>query len=284
MIPLLLALVVGVLPAADQPREVFRFTDPQISEASGLLDLGDTMVVTNDSGDDPVLYVVDAETGETVGRTTYHDGAVLDVEALAPEADGVAYVGDIGDNRRARETVRVHLVPVGRGEHQIRTGAFELRYPDGPHDAESLFVDASGRLHVVTKGLLGGAVYAAPHPLDPGSVVELRKVTDVGIFATDAAGVPGSSLVLVRGYGSAVVLDLATGRQVGRFGLPEQPQGEAISVGPEDRIRVTSEGAGAAVIEVPAPDWLPPRIAASRLTTAAADGVSSGTTGAMLEP
>ena len=34
-----------------------------------------------------------------------------------------------------------------------RRGAIDLVYPDGPHDAESMFVDRQGRLYVITKAL-----------------------------------------------------------------------------------------------------------------------------------
>jgi hypothetical protein len=293
---LLLALVLATVPAHDgTPRNdtaqetpgrdragpVFRFADPDITEASGLVDPGDVMVTANDSGHDPVLYVVDARTGATLGRTHYTD-EVVDVEALAPGPGPVVWVGDIGDNRRQRSSVRIYLVPVIQRDSRIRTGSFEVVYPDGPHDAESLLTSADGRLYVVTKGLFGGAVYALPPSLDPAGPNRLAKVAAVSVLATDAAGIPGTTLALVRGYGSAEVLDLATGRQVGRLGLPREPQGEAISVGPDGRIRVTSEGAHAAVRQVATPHWLRRAVVRSRGATAASAGVIAGRLGAML--
>ena len=40
-------------------RVVFSFVDPAITESSGLVDLGALMVTTNDSGGDPLVFVVD---------------------------------------------------------------------------------------------------------------------------------------------------------------------------------------------------------------------------------
>jgi hypothetical protein len=298
---LLLALVLAVVPGhaataleaagQDGPAQeaagqdgagpVFRFGDRAITEASGLVDQGDVMVTANDSGSGPVLYVVDARTGATLGRTHYTD-EVVDVEALAPGPGPVVWVGDIGDNRRRRTSVRIHLVPVIQRDSRIRTGSFEVVYPDGAHDAESLFTGPDGRLYVVTKALFGGAVYALPATLDPAAPNRLTKVAPVSVLATDAAGIPGTTLVLVRGYGSAEVLDLATGKRVGQLDLPRQPQGEAISVGPDRRIRVTSEGAHAAVLAVAAPGWLRRAIMRSQGATAASAGVDAGRLGAML--
>ena len=71
------------------------------------------MVTTNDSGDSGRVFAVDPATGDTVGTTSWSP-APEDVEALAPAGPGHVWVGDIGDNRRARDSVQVLRVPVGR--------------------------------------------------------------------------------------------------------------------------------------------------------------------------
>jgi len=252
--PLAFALVLAT-------RTVFSFADPAIGESSGLVDLGSLMVTTNDSGDDAVLYVIDPTTGETVGRTRYAD-AVTDVEALAPAGRNEVWAGDIGDNAETRSSIRVHRVPVGRGDRTVDAPSYELTYPDGAHDAESLLF-AGGRLFVITKGLLGGAVYATPRTLGP--VNHLRKVGAVSVWATDAALLRDGAHLLVRGYDSAEVLTFPGFRHVAGFDLPFQEQGEGISVGPGNRIRLSSEGVHSAVLQirlpvaVPTPTPAPPR-------------------------
>ena len=166
-------------------RTVFSFADPAIGESSGLVDLGPLMVTTNDSGDDAVLYVIDPRTGRTVGHTRYAD-AVRDVEALAPAGGGAVWAADIGDNLAERAEVAVYRVPVGTGDRVVRAPAYRLAYPDGAHDAESVFV-SDGVLHVVTKGVFGGRIYAAPARLRAGALNRLRPVGRVRVFATDAA-------------------------------------------------------------------------------------------------
>lgn len=249
MKPLLLVLAL-LLPAGDQV--VFRFQDPAISEASGLVDLGGLMGVANDSGDDAVVHVVDRR-GRTVGRTSYASG-VWDVEALAPAGSGEVWVGDIGDNQSLRDSIRVWRVPVGRGDRTAYSSPYELVYPDGARDAESLLA-WRGRLYVVAKDVAGGGIYRAPASLSSGSN-RLERVGFVDIWATDAAIFPGTSVALVRGYGSALAVRMPSGRVIDTLALPSQEQGEAISVGPSGRVRVTSEGSHQAVIQVDKPAWL----------------------------
>ena len=64
-------------------RRVFELRDDRIAESSGLADLGSVMATVNDSGDTSRVFVLDPESGETVGVTDFHTD-VTDVEALAP--------------------------------------------------------------------------------------------------------------------------------------------------------------------------------------------------------
>ena len=59
-----------VLLAAASRRVLFSFADPAITESSGLVDLGSLMVTTNDSGDDPLVFVVDS--ADRADRGAHH--------------------------------------------------------------------------------------------------------------------------------------------------------------------------------------------------------------------
>lgn len=240
-------------PVAGPDGDVLTFQDKRIGESSGLVDLGTSMVTTNDSGDTARVFVVDGSSGETVGLTSF-SATTLDVESLAPAGPEEVWVGDIGDNTRSREDVTVYRVPVGR--RQIEVGSpeeFRLVYPDGPHDAESLFVDSAGRLNLVTKSLTGAGVYRAPATLRATGTNRLTAVAKLGDFATDAAVLGNGRFVVVRGPGQASVYTFPAFDRVGTFALPRQPQGEGISVGPGGRIRISSEGVGSTVKEVQLP-------------------------------
>lgn len=244
---LLLALV-GLLlvPVPAGAGTVCRLADPRIVEASGLVDLGRTMVVQNDSGNPPDLQVVDARTCRTIREVRWATSQV-DAEALAPAGRNRVWIGDIGDNDHERTSIALYEVSVSDGgtlEHRT------LAYPDGPHDAETL-IGWRDRLYVVTKSMEGGFVYRVPVT---GRV--LQRLAALPVWATDGAAIPGTDVALVRGYGEAFVVRLPAWRTLGSFALPEEKQGESISVGPGRRVRVTSEGEDQPVIQVTLPSWV----------------------------
>ena len=247
---LLAAGAIGV--TAVSSTTVFSFADDRINESSGLVDLGRTMVTTNDSGGDPLVFVVDSRTGRTLATTTFTD-EVEDVEALAPAGDGAVWVGDIGDNRSRRDSVQVYRVPVGTTDQDVRADSFDLVYPDGAHDAESLLAGPDGRLRIITKSLLGGRVYVAPKTLDLDRPNKLVAGPTVDLWATDAALFPDGKHALVRGYGAALVTTFPGFQQVGEVVLPDQEQGEGVSIGADGRIRLSSEGQDSEVLQIKLP-------------------------------
>jgi hypothetical protein len=179
------------------------------------------------------------------------------VEALALGPRGEVWVGDIGDNGEDRSSVQLYrLPPVGRGDRVVSAERFELRYADGPHDAETLLVHPrTGQVWVVTKGLFGGAVYRAPNPLRADRVNALRRVGGAPRLATDGAFFPDARHVVLRGYGDAVVLGMPGFTERASMGLPPQRQGEGVAVPPTgDRLLVSTEGRRSLVQTVPLPD------------------------------
>jgi hypothetical protein len=152
-------LLLGSAPAIAAGPQPFRFQDPDIIESSALVVSGDLFYTINDSGDSARVFAVDGS-GRTVGVTSY-DADVTDVEALALGPQDTMWVGDIGDNDAKRSHVTVYEMPEpGRGDQTVTPTAYDLVYSDGPRDAETLLVHPlTGRLYVVSKGLLGGTVY-----------------------------------------------------------------------------------------------------------------------------
>lgn len=239
--------------AEQRPRVELTFADPDITESSGLAARGGLVLTVNDSGDSGRVFAVDRATGETVGVTSW-DGEPYDVEALAPAGPGEVWVADIGDNAAARDSVTVLRVPVGRGDREVEPASYELVYPDGPRDAETLLADpVSGRLVVVTKEFLGGEVLVAPARLDPDRPNVLRPVGVGPSVATDGAFWPDGRHLVVRGYTEATVLTWPGLETVGSFDLPEQQQGEGIAVDPDGVVLVSSEGVRSEVLRVRLP-------------------------------
>lgn len=230
----------------------FVLQDPAITESSGLVVVDGLVVTTNDSGDTGRVFVVDPRTGRTVGTTTWA-GEPVDVEALAPAGAGEVWVADIGDNRGVRDEVTVTRVPVGAGERSVSAGPVRLRHPDGGRDAEALLSHPlTGRLFVVTKGIFGGEVLAAPEALRPGRVARLAPVASAPGLVTDGAFLPGGGAVVLRTYSRAVVLAYPSWEQVASWDLPSQEQGEGLAVD-GDAVLLSSEGARSEVLRVPLP-------------------------------
>ena len=233
---LVVPFALGWLAAPSHPGDpVFRFQDNDIVESSGLVVEGGLFLTTNDSGDSGRVFAVDPDSGETVGVTRWSEDPT-DVEALAPAGDRSVWVGDIGDNEAQRDSIEVTRVPVGAAEVTVDEPTYDLVYPEGAVNAESLLAQPrTGRLYVATKDVFGGALYAAPTRLDPDRANRLRRVGAVLPIATDGAFFPDGRHLILRDYSQAVVYTFPDLERVGSFRLPDQEQGEGIDRGPRRR-------------------------------------------------
>ena len=222
---------------------------------------------TNDSGDTPRLFAM-SDAGAPLGTFAVPGAEAIDWEDLAtgpgPDpAKSYIYIADIGDNAAARDHVTVYRVaepdsaPSGVDDILDGAEAIQLVYPDGPEDAEALFVDpVTTDVFIITKQLSGqskvlraatvGAVPAVPltmeqvgaivvpatPPYDPNATMALPST-----MVTGADISPDGRTVLVRTYQQVLAFERAEGQTVGDAlaGPPcsapqvAEPQGEAIA-------------------------------------------------------
>ncbi len=231
----------------DEAQVAFSFRDDAIIESSGLAVVDGLVVTTNDSGDTGRVFSVDPRTGKTVGVTEWSDDAT-DVEALAPDGQAAVWVGDIGDNTESRDSVQVAYVPIGSdaGDPEV----YDLTYPDGAHDAETLMRDpTTGRLLVATKGVLGGVLFEVPESGEG----RMRALGEVLPLATDGAFLADGKHFVVRNYAVAAVYAYPSMEKVEQFDLPVQEQGEGIAVDSDGSLLVSSEGLRSKVLRVSLP-------------------------------
>jgi hypothetical protein len=240
--------------------------DRRIGEASGMVSSvrhAGVVWMHQDSGHPAQVFAVGPD-GRTVATVGLRGAQATDWESMAMTRDNAGRwmlaIGDIGDNRAARADVRVLLArePAALRNAKVPVlRTLRLRYPGGATDAETLVADPRNRrLYVVTKGLLGGELYAVPQQAWPGGgkasaesrVWPLELVARVDMsLVTDGTFLPDGRLVL-RNYGSMTVYADPT-RADGTLAplstmvLPEQPQGESVALGPGGTsLLVGSEG------------------------------------------
>jgi len=283
--------------AAEQvaARTLCTIRDPRVAESSGLAAGADSLYTVNDGGSRLRVFVLDRSC--RVRRTVEAALDPYDVEDLARTADGTLWLSDTGDNALTRSTVALErLRPDGTAT------LYRLTYPDGPHDAEALLVDRSGRPYIVTKEPLSSGVYTPDGPLSARQPTALRKVRTLSFGPTGTAGGPvgTASQVLVTGGavsadGGLLVLRTYTDAYVWaapdgdlevalrsassrRIPLPATAQGEGIAFAPDGRSLLTStEGLPGPVHEIPLGDL------ASASPTARSGG-SAGSTGSASSP
>jgi hypothetical protein len=148
----------------------------------------------------------------------------------------------------------VASVPFGAGSSDVDGPVYDLAYPDGPHNAETLMSDpTTGRLYVATKETLGGTLYAAPARLDPERPNELEPLGEVLPIATDGAFLPDGKHLVIRNYAVAAVYAFPSLERVDDFQLPSQPQGEGLAVDADGSLLLSSEGVHSKVLRVSLP-------------------------------
>jgi len=260
------ALALLLLPMSGDTTELFKISDPRISESSGLAasHLHPGILYThNDSGNGPQVFAIGPD-GRTKATFTISGAQNRDWEAISLGRDeqghSVIYIGDIGDNLYgAWPYVTIYRVrePSAMRDQTLHATAFRFKYEDGPRNAESLLVDPrTNRLYVASKTKLfggNGTLYEAPAHLRTSGFNLLRKVGDAPATATDGAFAPDGRTFVIRGYFGAT-LYTAPGKELTDVDLPAQKQGESITYTPDGRaLLVGSEGDDQPVYQVPLP-------------------------------
>jgi len=112
------------------------------------------------------------------------------------------WIGDIGSNAATDGSVDVYYFKEPKlSARSVTAKVVTLRYPDGGHNAEAMFV-TGGNLYIVSKekNLDTGTVYRADvSPLRDGATRRMQKVTTVRIGNISAADV-GDRGIVIRNY------------------------------------------------------------------------------------
>lgn len=209
--------------------------------------------------ENPWLYALD-RSGRELGRVRV-PSRVRDWEdlALAPCGDrDCLYIGDFGDNQHRRDDVAILRVPEpSPGDRETaEPQVFRFRYPNGPGDAEALFILEGERLYIVSKGRNGPVALFRFPPLVEGSTLTLEHVRDFtpGLvqlpdMVTGADATPNGRWVAIRSYGM-LELWAVEGGELARertarvpLGGLREPQGEGVAITDAGEVLLVSERA-----------------------------------------
>jgi len=208
----------------------------------------------NDSGDTARLFAVNPQ-GRLLATCTVTGARARDWEDIArgpgpdPNQDYL-YIGDIGDNFGRYPSVTVYRIPEppvsldapGQTIASAPARALSFTYPDGPRDAETLFVDpATKDLYIVSKRDLLSRLYRAAYPQSETRTTPLERVGLLPVgFAVGGDISPDGRLILIRTMVSALLFIRTPGQSIAEafknkpitLSIRQEPQGEAIAFDP----------------------------------------------------
>ncbi|WP_299516296.1 hypothetical protein [Mucilaginibacter sp.] len=170
------------------------------------------LYIHNDSGNPNQVYLTDGS-GADKGTLTLTPVGNRDWEDIAvgpgPDAGkSYVYVGDIGDNDSKYSTVFVYRFPepdlIGKILPFISSvtavDQIQLKYPDGPRNAETLMVDPLTKdIYIVSKESNQAKIYVARYPQSTTAVTALTPV--VQLYFNKATGgdiSPDGTEILLR--------------------------------------------------------------------------------------
>ncbi|WP_142714166.1 hypothetical protein [Fodinibius sediminis] len=231
----------------------------EINEASGLVVNPEhpfSLWTHNDSGDEARIFLI-RKNGHFRAEYQLEGATNRDWEDIAvgpgPQPDtNYLYIGDIGDNYTFYSSYVIYRleqpeVAAGTEDGQPRktvTGIDQLRfvYPDGSHDAETLFIDPSTRdLYIVTRQETHDRVYRYPYPQSTAKTDTVEFVCKLPFsqFAGGELSADGQTLLL-KTLPRIFIWHRMPGQSIsdmlsappGELSYGTGPQEEAIAIGP----------------------------------------------------
>lgn len=224
---------------------------PEISGAAASRVNPGILYIHNDSGNPNQVYLTDG-TGADKGTLTLTPVGNRDWEDIAVGPGPVAgvsyvYVADIGDNDSKYSSVFVYRFPepdlTGKSVPYISdvnsVDIIELKYPDGPRNAETLMVDPLTKdIYIASKQSNLSKIYVARYPQNTASVTTMTPVVELYFNKATGGDIsPDGTEILLRSKELIWYWKLPPGMNIsdGLITQPEiapyannEPQGEGI--------------------------------------------------------
>ncbi|QJW88884.1 PE-PGRS family protein [Spirosoma taeanense] len=189
----------------------------QIDEASGIADSRSqpgNLWINQDSGTPAELALLGYD-GQVKGRVAIPQFGNRDWEEIAigpgpKDGTNYIYIGEIGDNDGQQPISQIYRLPEPANLQTPVTQVerINFRYPDGPRDAEAMFVDPQTKdIYIITKREQNVHLYSLPYPQNINEVTVAQSFGELPSFGqglpyyvTGAAISPDGSEILVRTY------------------------------------------------------------------------------------
>lgn len=281
MRPTVLVALLGLVPPALAQQRTASLAErtgtlrsPPVNESSGVAvsrRYPGVLWTHNDSGDGPLLYATNLA-GDDLGRYLVPGAVNYDWEDIAlahcpGEPRDCLYIADTGDNNERRRSVTLYIVPEPSTPPRpaanddpvrvtARARAVRVKYPDGSHDVEAIWVEPDGSVQLVTKGTYGPMrryqVRRAGLQRDTATAEALEQLPlvpqrDLGRLVTAAAISPSGKRVVIRTYTELFFFRRGAAGRLTEDGAPcwlgtLQPQGEGVAFLDDSTLVLTSEG------------------------------------------
>lgn len=226
----------------------------QIDEASGMVDSRTqpgNIWIEQDSGSPAELALLGYD-GKVKGKISIPNSTNRDWEDLAsgpgPKAGiNYLYIGDIGDNNSQYSVCQIYRLPEPASLQATVTGVerINFRYPDGPRDAEAMFVDPTTKdIYIISKREDKVHLYSLPYPQNVNEITVATAFGELPTFGgglanyvTGAAISPDGQEILVRTYTQLHYYKRDKGQSVSdalqytnrrQLTVRLEPQGEAV--------------------------------------------------------
>ncbi|HSK19425.1 MAG TPA: hypothetical protein VK912_09800 [Longimicrobiales bacterium] len=265
-----LAACAALLSACAVPPQAECFEAARIGNLPATLDEASGIAISrrdpgiiwahNDSEGIATLYALDRDGALIAGIEIPAAGTQSDWEDIAAgpcPAGDCLYIADIGDNlhdRQDRAILRI-AEPDVHDAGTIAIETYPIRYPDGPVDAEALFVMPDTSVYIITKGRRQDiSLFRYPPPLRPGERVVLEHVQQLhaGVaqmpdLVTAADASRDGNRIAVRTYtrvalfrfdGDTLARLSGAGGDITSLG---EPQGEGLAIAGGDTLLLATE-------------------------------------------
>ena len=227
----------------------------QIDEVSGMVDSRSqpgNLWIEQDSGHPAELALLGYD-GKVKGKIAVPSIANRDWEELASgpgPKDGVnyIYIGEIGDNNAQYQTVQIYRLPEPANLQSPISPAqidrINFRYPQGPRDAEAMFVDPKTKdIYVISKREEKVHLYGLTYPQNTSDLSTAQDYGELSFggglanYVTGAAISPDGTEIMVRTYTTVYYWKRDAGQSIPdalQYGTRRslvtrlEPQGEAI--------------------------------------------------------